>query len=69
MSNNLFSQLGGGNNPMSMIQQFMQFRNNFKGNPQEEVQKILSSGRFSQQQINHVQNMANQLQMMMKMMK
>ena len=25
--------MGGGNNPMQMIQKFMEFKNNFKGNP------------------------------------
>lgn len=39
--------MGGGNNPMQMIQKFMEFKNNFKGNPQEEVQKMLQSGQKS----------------------
>ena len=45
MSNPLFNTLGGGmpqgNGPMQMIQQFMQFKQNYKGNPKEEVQKML----------------------------
>ena len=42
MSNPLFNALSGGmpqgNGPMQMIQQFMQFKQNFKGDPKEEVQ-------------------------------
>ena len=73
MSNPLFNALGGGmphvNWPMQMIQQFMQFKQNFKGDPKAEVQKMLQSGRISQQQLNQVQQMAGQFQHMLKGMK
>lgn len=73
MSNPLFNALGGGmsqgNGPMQMVQQFMQFKQNFKGNPKEEVQKMLQSGKISQQQLNQVQQMAGQFQHMLKGMK
>ena len=73
MSNPLFNALGGGmpqgNGPMQMIQQFMQFKQNFKGDPKAEVQKMLQSGRISQQQLNQVQQMAGQFQNMLKNMK
>ena len=73
MSNPLFNTLGGGmlqgNGPMQMIQQFMQFKQNFKGDPKEEVQKMLRSGKISQQQLNQVQQMAGQFQHMLKGMK
>ena len=65
MSNPLFNALGGipqGNGPMQMMQQFMQFKQNFKGDPKEEVQKMLQSGQISQQQLNQVQQMAGQFQ-------
>ena len=52
-----------------MIQQFNQFRNNFKGNPQEEVQKLIASGRMSQQQLNTLQSMASQFQEMINSFK
>lgn len=68
MSNPLFNVLGGGmsqgNGPMQMIQQFIQFKQNFKGDPKEEVQKMLQSGKISQQQLNQVQQMAGQFQHM-----
>lgn len=73
MSNPLFNALGGGmprgNGPMQMMQQFMQFKQNYKGNPKEEVQKMLQSGKISQQQLNQVQQMAGQFQNLLKGMK
>lgn len=48
--------------PMQIMQQFNQFRQTFKGNPQEEVQKLLDSGRMSQDQFKRLSEMANQLQ-------
>ena len=73
MSNPLFNALGGGmpqgNGPMQMIQQFMQFKQNFKGDPKAEVQKMLQSGQISQQQLNQVQQMAGQFQNLLKNMK
>jgi hypothetical protein len=73
MSNPLFNALGGGmpqgNGPMQMMQQFMQFKQNFKGDPKAEVQKMLQSGRISQQQLNQVQQMAGQFQNLLKEMK
>lgn len=73
MSNPLFNALGGGvpqgNGPMQMIQQFMQFKQNFKGDPKAEVEKMLQSGKISQQQLNQVQQMAGQFQNLLKNMK
>lgn len=73
MSNPLFNALGGGipqgNGPMQMIQQFMQFKQNFKGDPKAEVQKMLQSGKITQQQLNQVQQMAGQFQNLLKNMK
>ena len=53
-------------NPMQMIQQFMQFKKNFQGNPQQEVQRLISSGRMNQQQLNQLQSMAQCFQQMMQ---
>ena len=73
MSNPLFDVLSGGNGQMlgnlgnmaSLMQQFNQFRNNFRGNPQQIVQEMLNSGRLSQQQFDKVAQMATQFQRMM----
>lgn len=53
------------NNPMAMIQSFIQFKNNFQGDPQAEVQKLMQSGRLSQVQLNQLQQMARQFQQML----
>ncbi len=47
-------------NPMQMIQQFNQFRNNYKGDPKQEVMRLVQSGQMSQAQLNQLQQMATQ---------
>ena len=64
--NDLFQQFGG-NVPMpggigNLVQQFNQFRANFQGNPQQQVQQLLSSGKMSQEQFNQLAGLANQFQ-------
>ena len=53
------------NNTMNMIQQFMQFKNSFKGNPQAQVQQMLNSGRITQDQYNNAVKQAQQFQKML----
>lgn len=62
---NPFMNTVGGNMP-PMLQQFMQFKNNFQGDPRSQVQSLLNSGRISQEQYNQAVQMANQLMHMMK---
>ena len=50
------------NNPMNMLQQFNQFRNNFQGDPKQAVMNLLSSGRMSQDQFNQLSQMARLFQ-------
>lgn len=52
-------------NPIQMIQAFNDFKRNFTGNPEQEVRKLVASGRINQQQLNQLQNMATQFQNMM----
>lgn len=62
MSNALYNQLNQ-NNPVSMIQQFNEFRKQMQGiNPKDEVMKMLQNGKISQQQLNQAQQMAQQMQ-------
>jgi hypothetical protein len=62
VGNPLFNQFGNQNNNMSdLINQIMDFRKNFTGNPKEEVEKLLSSGQMSQQQFNQLSQIANQI--------
>ena len=65
MSNPLFQALAGNWQP-NMMSQFQQFMQQMQGkDPNQEIAKLLQSGRISQQQLNHAQQMAQQFQGMM----
>lgn len=69
MGNPLFNLLNDGRNngPGNVLQQFQQFKKQMQGvNPQEEVQKLLQSGKISQAQLNKAQQMAQQMQGLFK---
>ena len=67
--NPLFNILNGGIQPqnpvINMINQLNQFRQTFQGNPKQQVQQLLNSGKMSQQQFNQLSQMATQIQNMM----
>lgn len=64
MSSPIFNAMGG-NRGGNMMQQFQRFMREMKGkNPQEEVNKLLQSGKINQQQLNQAQQMAQQFQHM-----
>jgi predicted PurR-regulated permease PerM len=66
MSSPVFGAMSGQNGG-NIIQQFQQFMQQMKGkNPQEEINKLLQSGKVSQQQLNQVQQQAQQMQGMFK---
>lgn len=72
MANSLFNLLGGNSqntNPFGNIQNLMgqlnQFRNNLNGDPKQQVQELLNSGRMSQTQYNQLSQMATQIQRML----
>ncbi len=66
MSSPVFGAMGGQNGG-NMMQQFQRFMQEMKGkNPQEEINKLLQSGKVSQQQLNQVQQQAQQMQGMFK---
>ena len=52
-------------NMTQMIQRFNQFRQTFQGDPKQQVQQLLNSGRVSQADYNRAYQMAQQLQQMM----
>lgn len=58
MNNPIFTAL----NQKNMLAQFEEFRRTFRGDPREEVQRLLDSGRMSQEQFNKFSEMANQMQ-------
>ena len=65
MSNPLFGMMQGmaGGNPI--MQQFQQFRQMFRGDPRQQVQQLLNSGKVNQQQYNQAVQMAQQFQRML----
>ena len=72
MGNQLFSMLGQKSNlpaPFSNMQEMLgklnQFRQSFKGDPKEQVQQLLNSGKMSQNQYNQLSQMATQIQNML----
>ena len=69
--NPLFNALGGGQMPGTMgqfqnlVQQFQQFKQSFQGDPMAEVEKLVQSGKISQQQLNQLQQAASQFQQLL----
>ena len=68
MNNPLFQQMGGGM-PGGMgggiMQRFQQFQQMFRGDPRQQVQQLLNSGKVTQQQYNNAVQMAQQFRGMM----
>ena len=67
MSNPLFNLLGGGmqQHPMmQMMQRFRQFQQGFRGDANEQIRQMLTSGKVNQQQYNQAVQMANQFKNM-----
>ena len=62
MSNPLFNMMGKQSNPMAdLIRQARNFKNQFNGNPRQEVERLLQTGRMSQQQFNQFSQIAQQV--------
>ena len=59
--NPLYQQMNGGN----VLQRFQQFKQMFTGDPKQQVQQLLNSGKVSQTQYNQAVQMANQLRQML----
>lgn len=58
MSNNLYNSFGSQNNN-PLLQRFNEFKRSFTGNPQEQIQQMLNSGKISQAQYNQAVQKAN----------
>lgn len=59
--NPFFGVMGGGVRP-NMMQQFQQFMQQMKGkDPNAIINEMVSSGKISQEQLNHVQQQAQQM--------
>jgi hypothetical protein len=66
MSNPLYQQQMNQQPMNNLIQRFQQFKQTFSGDPRQQVQQLLNSGKVSQSQYNQAVQMANQLQRLMK---
>lgn len=58
------NQLYNDMNQNGFVQRFQQFKNSFHGNPQEQVQQLLNSGKVSQADYNRAVQLAQQFQRM-----
>lgn len=65
MPNPLYQQMGQQMPMNGFMQRFQQFQQMFKGDPRQQVQNLLNSGKVSQGQYNAAVQMAQQLQQML----
>lgn len=65
--NQLYRQLNNGQN--DLVSRFNQFRQNFKGDPQTQIQQMLNSGRITQAQYNQAVQQAQRLGKLIGMFK
>jgi hypothetical protein len=63
--NPLYQQMNQGGN--DIVSRFRQFQQMFKGDPQQQVQQLLNSGRVSQDQYNAAVQKAQQLSRLLGM--
>lgn len=52
-------------NPNAIMQQLNQLKQTFKGDPNQQIQKMLNSGRITQQQYNAAVQQAQQIMRML----
>ena len=65
--NTLFNLLNGSsNNFLNLVSQFNSFRQNFQGDPKQQVQQLLREGKMSKEQFNQLSQMANQFRQFIK---
>lgn len=64
MSNPLFGMMQNQFPMNGIMQKFQQFSQMFRGDPKQQVQQLLNSGRVSQAQYNQAVQIANQLKQM-----
>ena len=61
--NPLFQQMQPQQNT-NLLQKFQQFRQGFQGDPRQQIQQMMNSGKISQEQYNRAVQMAQQFQKM-----
>ncbi len=65
--NKLYEEIKPQNPYQDFMQQFEQFKKTINGNPKEQVQQLLNSGKISQQQYNAAVQQANMLKSILGM--
>lgn len=66
MGNSIFNLMNSNSNNSNFLAQFNQFRSMFSGNPQQQVQQLLQSGRMTQEQFKQLAEQATELQKLIK---
>lgn len=72
MANNLYNALGNQNLPapmgniQNMLNRFNQFRQSFHGDPQQQIQQLMNTGKITQQQYNQAVQIAQQMMRFIK---
>lgn len=65
MANPLYQMMNMSSGNNGLLQRFQQFKQMFQGDPRQQVQQMLNSGKVSQAQYNQAVQMAQQLQKML----
>lgn len=55
-----------GGNPFDIFSKFQQFKKTITGDPRQQVQDLLNSGKMSQEQFNQISQMAKSFQGFLK---
>ena len=63
--NNPISSMFGQNPMGNLMQRFQQFQQTFRGDANQQIQQMMSTGRVNQQQYNQAVQMANQFRRML----
>lgn len=61
MSNSIYNSMRPQNPFQQIINEAKEFRKTFNGNPKDEVQRLLNSGKMSQAQFNQLSQIAQQI--------
>jgi len=61
----MLNQQAPANNMQGLLSRFQQFRNTFSGNPQQQIQQMLNSGKITQSQLDAAVQQAQQFKNML----
>jgi hypothetical protein len=61
----MLSNQAPANNMQGLLSRFQQFRNTFSGNPQQQIQQMLNSGKITQSQLDAAVQQAQQFKNML----